>query len=165
MPAGEWCALRLSMGEREEISGGIAGGESFRSMALRLSRSASTVSREVAANGGRDRYRAVAAHRGSRRRAQRPKAMKLEECPRLRQVVEDKLELWWSPAQISLWLKSAYPDDEEMRVSHESIYQSLFRPRGEALCVRNCGVRWVPGGRDAAGKDVLVLPRARSVTW
>ena len=126
VPAGEWCALRLSMGEREEISGGIAGGESFRSMALRLSRSASTVSREVAANGGRDRYRAVAAHRGSRRRAQRPKAMKLEECPRLRQVVEDKLELWWSPAQISLWLKSAYPDDEEMRVSHESIYQSLF---------------------------------------
>jgi IS30 family transposase len=74
----------------------------------------------------------VAAHRGSRRRAQRPKAMKLEECPRLRQVVEDKLELWWSPAQISLLLESAYPDVEEMRVSHETNYQSLSVQRRDA---------------------------------
>jgi IS30 family transposase len=52
--------------------------------------------------------------------------MRLAECPRLRVVVEDKLDLWWSPTQISRWLIEAYPDDEEMRVSHETIYQSLF---------------------------------------
>jgi IS30 family transposase len=59
-------------------------------------------------------------------RAKRPKAMKLEACPRLRGVVEDTLELWWSPAQISLWLETEYGGDQEMQVSHETIYQSLF---------------------------------------
>jgi IS30 family transposase len=126
VPPGEWCSLRLSLGEREEISRGIARGESLRSIAVRLGRSSSTVSREVKINGGCDRYRAVTAHHASWKRAKRPKAMKLETCPRLRGVVEDKLELWWSPAQISLWLETEYPDDEEMRVSHETIYQSLY---------------------------------------
>ncbi len=126
VPAVEWSSLRLSLGEREEISRGIARGESLRSIAGRLGRSSSTVSREVKINGGCDRYRAVAACRASRRRAKRPKVMKLETCVRLRGVVEDKLGLWWSPAQISLWLESEYPDDEEMRVSHETIYQSLY---------------------------------------
>ena len=126
VPPGEWCSLRLSLGEREEISRGIARGESLRSIAGRLGRSSSTVSREVKINGGCDRYRAVAAHRASRKRAKRPKAMKLEECPGLRETVEEKLLLWWSPAQISLWLESEYPEDEEMRVSHETIYQSLY---------------------------------------
>jgi DNA-binding CsgD family transcriptional regulator len=71
-PRGEWCPLRLSSSEREEISRGIVGGESFRSIASRLGRSPSTVSREVANNGGLHRYRAVGAHRASRRRAKRP---------------------------------------------------------------------------------------------
>ena len=126
VPAVEWCPLRLSMGEREEISRGIARCESLRSIASRLGRSPSTVSREVKVNGGYDMYRATVAHRASRMRAKRPKAMKLETCPRLRQVVENKLLLWWSPAQISLWLETEYRDDEEMQVSHETIYQSLF---------------------------------------
>ncbi len=126
VPAAEWCSLRLSLGEREEISRGIARGESLRSIAARLGRSSSTVSREVKTNGGCDQYRAVTAHRASRRRAKRPKVMKLSECPRLREEVEDKLDLWWSPTQISGWLVVAYPDDEEMRVSHETIYQSLY---------------------------------------
>ncbi len=126
VPAGEWCRLRLSSIEREEISRGIVSGESFRQIASRLGRSPSTVSREVNTNGGRHRYRAVGAHRASRRRAKRPKPMRLSECPRLRGVVEAKLDLWWSPTQISRWLIEAYPDDEEMRVSHETIYQSLF---------------------------------------
>ena len=126
VPVLEWCSLRLSLGEREEISRGIARGESLRSIARCLGRSSSTVSREVAINGGCDKYRAVTAHQASRKRAKRPKAMKLAECPRLRGVVEEKLDLWWSPAQISLWLESEYPVDEEMRVSHETIYQSLF---------------------------------------
>ena len=125
-PGGEWCSLRLSSVEREEISRGIAGGESFRSIGSRLGRSPSTVSREVKTNGGRGSYRATVAHRASRRRAKRPKVMKLAECPRLADAVEEKLSLWWSPGQISRWLVRAYPDDEEMRVSHETIYQSLF---------------------------------------
>ena len=125
-PGAAWCSLRLSLGEREEISRGVAWGESLRSIAERLGRSSSTVYREVKINGGCDRYRAVTAHQASRKRAKRPKAMKLETCPRLRSVVEDKLELWSSPAQISLWLETEYRDDEEMRVSHETIYQSLF---------------------------------------
>ena len=126
VPAVEWSSLRLSLGEREEISRGIAWGESLRCIAVRLGRSASTVSREVRINGGCDQYRAVAAHRASRRRAKRPKVMKLAECSRLNRVVEEKLDLWWSPTQISGWLVVAYPDDEEMRVSHETSYQSLF---------------------------------------
>ena len=105
----EWCSLRLSLGEREEISRGLARDESFRSIAGRLGRSPSTVSREVKTNGGHLKYRANVAHRSSRRRAKRPKPMKLAECPRLREAVEGKLELWWSPSQISRWLVRAYP--------------------------------------------------------
>jgi IS30 family transposase len=149
VPVVEWCPLRLSMGEREEISRGIARCESLRSIACRLDRSPSTVSREVRVNGGYDKYRATVAHRASRRRAKRPKAMKLDACPRLRRVVEDKLELWWSPAQISLWLETEYCDDQEMQVSHETIYQSLF----------------VQGRRDAAPRAGRGQQRARSGTW
>ena len=122
----EWCPLRLSLCEREEISRGLACDESLRSIAHRLGRSPSTVSREVKINGGHQKYRATVAHRASRRRAKRPKTMKLQECPRLRKAIEDKLELWWSPSQVSRWLVRTYRDDEEMRVSHETIYQSLF---------------------------------------
>jgi len=123
---GEWCSLRLSRADREEISRGLAGNESLRSIARRLGRAPSTVSREVRINGGQVKYRATVAHRASRMMAKRPKAMKLAECPRLCEAVEEKLLLWWSPGQISRWLVRAYPDDEEMRVSHETIYQSLF---------------------------------------
>ncbi len=119
-------ALRLSLTEREEISRGLAGGESLRSIAQRLARSPSTVSREVAANGGRRRYRACRADKAAVRRMRRPKPSKLARCPRLRAVVEDKLELRWSPTQISGWLVDTFPDDPEMRVSHETIYLSLF---------------------------------------
>jgi IS30 family transposase len=112
----EWCSLRLSFAEREEISRGLARDESLRSIADRLGRPPSTVSREVKVNGGHLKYRANVAHRASRRRAKRPKARKLTECPRLRVAVEEKLDLWWSPGQVSRWLVRAYPDDEEMRV-------------------------------------------------
>ena len=120
VPAADRCPIRLSFGEREEISRGIAAGVSLRCIARCLGRAASTVSREVAANGGRTRYRAAVAHTASRRRAHRPKPAKLTMNPRLRGVVEDKLVLWWSPLQISRWLVAAYPGDEEMRVSHET---------------------------------------------
>lgn len=118
--------LRLSFAEREEVSRGLAGGESLRSIARRLGRSPSTISREVVANGGRRRYRACRADKAAVGRARRPKPSKLASCDRLRAVVEGKLELRWSPAQISGWLVEEFPDDPEMRVSHETIYVSLF---------------------------------------
>jgi len=118
--------LRLSLVEREEISRGLAGGESLRAIARRLGRAPSTVSREVAGNGGRRRYRACRADKAAVRGLRRPKASKLAACPRLRAVVEEKLELRWSPQQISGWLVENFPDDPEMRVSHETIYLSLF---------------------------------------
>ncbi len=117
--------LRLSLTEREEISRGLAGGESLRSIARRLGRSSSTISREVTANGGRRRYRACRADKAALGRARRPKRSKLTSCDRLRAVVEAKLELRWSPAQISGWLEE-FRGEPEMRVSAETIYVSLF---------------------------------------
>jgi transposase, IS30 family len=118
--------LRLCLAEREEISRGLAGGLPIREIAAGLGRSPSTVCREVNANGGRTKYRALAAERGARRRSLRPKRAKLAECRRLRRIVERKLEAKWSPEQISAWLALEYPEQPEMQVSHETIYQSLF---------------------------------------
>ena len=118
--------LRLSLREREEISRGLAAGESRRSIARRLGRSPSTIVREVARNGDARRYRACTADRAALARARRPKVAKLAACLRLRAVVESKLEVRWSPQQISGWLVEEFPNDPEMRVSHETIYLSLF---------------------------------------
>ena len=114
----------LSLSEREEISRGVAG-ESLRSIAGRLGRAASTVCRELRRNGGRHRYRALGADRTAWQRARRPKTAKLATNGQLRAVVEAKVAQWWSPQQISGWLKDTYPDDEEMWVSHQTIYLSL----------------------------------------
>jgi IS30 family transposase len=116
----------LSLMEREEISRGMAAGASLRSIAVRLGRSASTVSREVVRNGGRFRYRAHHADQAAWDRARRPKPCKLAANVELLHAVEEKLALWWSPQQISGWLKETYPETPEMRVSHETIYLSLF---------------------------------------
>ena len=116
----------LSLREREEISRGLAAGETLRVIAHRLGRPASTVCREVNRNGGRTRYRAHRADRAATRRASRPKVCKLVANPRLCRIVEAKLALWWSPQQISGWLRIAYPAEPEMWVSHETIYLSLF---------------------------------------
>jgi IS30 family transposase len=118
--------LRLSLEECEEISRGLAAGYSIRAIGEALGRSPSTVCREVNANGGPKKYRALVADRAACRRALRPKRAKLAQCRRLRGVVERKLEAKWSPQQISAWLASQYPDHPEMQVSHETIYQSLF---------------------------------------
>jgi IS30 family transposase len=118
--------LRLSLREREEISRGLAAGESLRRIAATAGRAPSTICREVTVNGGRRAYRALSADREARRRARRPKRAKLAVDRRLRRVVEAKLELLWSPQQIASWLAREYPDDAEMRVSHETIYLSLF---------------------------------------
>jgi IS30 family transposase len=144
--------LRLSLAEREEISRGVAAGEPARAIARRLGRAPSTVCREAAANGGPGRYRACAADRRAVRLMRRPKPAKLAVCPRLREAVEGKLELRWSPQQIAAWLKLAYPDDPEMRVSHETIYLSLFVQARGALrkelfrCLRTGRARRRPQG-------------------
>jgi IS30 family transposase len=95
-------------------------------MARLLGRSASTVSRDLSRNGGYDCYRAARADGKAWDRARRPKRCKLANSPRLRQAVARKLRLNWSPEQIGGWLKRAHPEDESHRVSHETIYRSLF---------------------------------------
>ena len=118
---------RLSLGEREEVWRGLAAGLSLRSIAAGLGRAPSTVSREVAAQGGRDRYRAAPADQLAWARARRRKACKLATRPELRAIVGEKLkQQQWSPQQIAGWLKATYPDDPEMQVSHETIYRTLF---------------------------------------
>ena len=113
--------------EREEISRGLAAGLSLRVIAAGLGRAPSTISREVAADGGRDRYRAAAADQTAWARARRPQVCKLAMHRRLRAIVAEKLQQeQWSPQQIAGWLKTAYPDDPEMQVSHETIYRTLF---------------------------------------
>jgi len=116
----------FSLAEREEIRLGLAGGESLRGIAERLGRDVSSVSREVARNGGREAYRAYLADERAWRASRRPRDPTLLANDRLRGVVEKKLELRWSPEQISGWLNGAFPHDVGMRVSHETIYQSLF---------------------------------------
>ena len=119
-------AGRLAFAEREEISRGLAAGCSLRRIAAGLGRAPSTVSREVAANGGARRYRAARADRQAWSRAGRPKPCKLAIRPVLRDMVEEKLQRRWSPQQIAGWLKLAFPTSPEMQVSHETIYRTLF---------------------------------------
>jgi IS30 family transposase len=118
--------LSLTLAEREDISRGIASDSSIREIARVLKRSASTVSREVTRHGGRPAYRAHDADRRAWVSALRPKRCLLAGNRRLRDVVASKLILDWSPEQISGWLKTRYPNNESMHVSHETIYRSLF---------------------------------------
>jgi IS30 family transposase len=118
--------VALSSAEREEISRGIVASLSIRSIAVRLGRAPSTVSREIQRNGGRTQYRAGQAEQAAWNRARRPKRCKLISNPALARMVAEKLQLDWSPRQIAGWLKRTYPQDETYQVSHEIIYQSLF---------------------------------------
>jgi transposase, IS30 family len=116
----------LSFEEREEVSRAIAGGHSARAIARALGRSHTTIAREINRCGGRRRYRAHAAEREAWRRSRRPRATKLELCPELRRVVEQRLQEDHSPEQIAGWLRVRYPDNEAMQVSHETIYRALY---------------------------------------
>jgi IS30 family transposase len=118
--------LRLSLAEREELSRGLVSGHSLRTIAKGLGRAPSTVSRDVAWSGSRDRYRAWRADRGAIERGRRPKPSKLALHPRLCREVERGLRAQWSPQQISARLIRDYPHDLDMRVSHETIYRTLF---------------------------------------
>ncbi len=143
---------RLCLAEREEISLALHRGDTFASIAGRLGRVTSTVSREVAANGGRDGYRAWRAHQRAAACARRPKVPKLAR-PRLADQVSEWLEQWWSPEEITRRLRIEFPDDPMMWVSHETIYQALFvQGRGElrrelARCLRTGRVKRRPQHR------------------
>ena len=115
----------LTIRDREQILLGINAQETMSAIARSLGRSPSTITREVKANGGRDRYSAWQAHRRARDQARRPKPCKLR-AGRLRDEVAVRLEQLWSPDEISQRLILDFPDDPEMRVSHETIYKSLF---------------------------------------
>jgi len=118
--------LALTLQEREEVSRGVAAGDSARRIAIRLGRSPSTITRELNRHGGRRRYRAAEADQRAWERARRPQRCKLARDPVLSRLVAAKLREDWSPEQIAGWLKIEFPQDETMRVSHETIYLTLF---------------------------------------
>ena len=156
---------RLSAAEREEISRGLRGGESFRRIAIGLGRPTSTVSREVAGNGGRRRYRAHLAEARAAARARRPRPARLARNRPLRRIVERLLEARWSPQQIAWQLRQDHPHQPEMWVSHETIYQSLFVQGRGALraeltrCLRTGRARRRPFTRVRGGEipDMLLI--------
>lgn len=126
-PRPRWrAATALKLEEREEISRGIAAGDSIRQIARRLGRAPSTVSRELKRHGGPEAYRASDADSVAWDRARRPKCCRLARHPKLRWRVAQKLARQWSPRQISGWLRREFPADQDMQVSHETIYKSLF---------------------------------------
>jgi transposase, IS30 family len=148
-------AARLSMADREEIRAGIAQGDTFSAIAGRLGRAVSTISREVAADGGQKNYKAVRSHRRASRNARRPKCSKLALCPDLRNQVEAWLLELWSPEEIAQRLRHEFGSDPMMQVSHETIYQSLYVQGRGALraelhkCLRTGRAqRRPPKGRD-----------------
>jgi len=116
----------LSFVEREEIAVGVAAGESIRRIAERIGRAPSTVSRELSRNAVRGRYRASAAQIAATGRASRPKPAKLATNLVLRARVEADLAKRRSPEQISGRLRRDFPNQPEMQVSAETIYQSLY---------------------------------------
>jgi len=119
---------QLRFEEREEISRGIAAGVSANRIAEQLGRSASTVSREIARNGGRERYRAGAAEQAAWDRARRPKPTKLAENPELRDYVIEGFAKKWSPEQICGRRALEHPDDPDQQISIESIYRAVYLP-------------------------------------
>ncbi|MEF1241257.1 helix-turn-helix domain-containing protein, partial [Vibrio campbellii] len=116
----------LTLEEREEIRVALSAKMSLRAIARMLNRSPSTISREVARNRGRRYYKAVDADNRAKRMAKRPKLGVLERNPELRKIIMAKLELKWSPEQISGWLSVEYSRRKHMQVSHETIYKSIY---------------------------------------
>jgi len=119
-------ARALSWADREEISRGLAAGHALAVIGRQLRRPTSTISREVQRNCGRHQYRSGRAEQRAWDRARRPKPCRLATAHRLRALVEARLARQWSPQQIAGWLRARYPDNPAMRVSHETIYLSLF---------------------------------------
>ena len=155
---------RLSLTEREEISRRLARGESCRQIARQLGRAPSTITRDVAANGAASAYRACRAAERARRLAARPKRAKLAMSAPLRHQVEAGLRRRWSPQQIVARLRRDFPGDPTMRVSHETIYQSLFvQGRGALRRELTHALRTGRTQRRAQGRSVLTGRLAQMV--
>lgn len=149
---------RLDDADREEIALGIAAGDTYSAIADRIGRHHTTVSREVGRNGGRLKYRATAATKATAERAKRPKDLKLDTGTPLGTVVREKLETEWSPEQITAWLKTEHPDDNEMRISPESIYVAVYTSTAgitakHLKCLRQARKRRRPPRRKRRGRD------------
>lgn len=164
----------LCFAEREEIAVGVAAGLGIREMARRLGRSPSTISRELSrgvslTNGPRVGYRAGVAQGRAQLRAARPKKARLAANPLLRARVQAGLRLRWSPRQISVRFRLRYPDQPEMWVSAETIYQSLYvQGRGAlrrelAVCLRTGRALRKPRAR-ARGKSRGRIPGMVSIS-
>jgi len=152
----------MSSQEREEISRGIAAGASTRAIAASIDRSPSTVSREIARNGGRTDYRAATADESAWQRARRPKVSRFDTNVEVLRLVREKLELDWSPEQIARLLKQAHAADSELRVSHETIYRTIYIAGRAGLGSRPSrylrsgrSVRHVRKAKQAHGRGVL----------
>jgi IS30 family transposase len=157
---------RLSIEDRVEIKIGLEADLSLRAIARRIGRDPATVCREVSANGGRARYAPVKAHRCAYENARRPKVTKLASNPALCARVVADLQLLWSPQQIATRLRDEFGDDHSMRISHETIYKTLYvQGRGElrrelARCLRTGSAKRVPRGRlDKRGRipDMVMI--------
>ena len=142
--------LALTPAEREEISRGLARGLSLRGVARALNRAPSTLSREIRRNQGRDGYRASRAEHRAWCQSCRPKPYRLASVPALRRMVARKLAVQWSPQQIAHWLRHTFPSDADMRVSHETIYRSLFIQARGALKQEADSATFAPSGGSAA---------------
>lgn len=116
----------LTLAEREEISRSLAAGHAIRAIAALFGLAPSTISREINRNGGQDSYRASCADAAAWDRAHRLKNFKLVDNRMLARAVADKLQMQWSPEQITGWLKHAYSGNEAYQVSHETIYRRLY---------------------------------------
>lgn len=153
-------SARLSLDDRVNIKVWLEAGESFTEIGRRLGRATSTISREVGGRAGRCRYAPMAAHRRAGERARRPKVTKLAACPQLCDRVIADLEQLWSPRQIATRLLAEFADRPEMRVSHETIYKSLYiQGRGElrrelARCLRTGRAQRRPQGRREPGSRI-----------
>jgi len=162
--------LSLTLSEREDISRGIAASLSMRVIATQLGRAPSTVSREIARNGGYDNYRASSAEQAAWDRAQRPKPCKLACHKSLARTVAMKLQTQWSPQQIAGWLKRSYPDNEDAHVSHETIYKTLFIQSRGALkkellrCLRSKRVMRRGKTSSLKGQGLGKIPNAVSIS-
>jgi IS30 family transposase len=158
---------RLSFAEREEIFAGVCGGQSDSEIARRVGRHRSTIGREIARCGGRRGYRPLRAERLAEQRARRPKATKLASCPGLLAAVQDGLAQRWSPQQIAARLRLDHPREEAMRISHETIYRSLYvQSRGElrrqltAQLRSGRSTRRSRGRAETRGRIVAMVPIA-----
>ncbi len=143
--------LALTLDEREEISRGLVAKLSIRDIAANLSRAPSTISREVRRHGGAKQYRAEKADTAAWENALRPKACKLTESPTLCKIIAAKMHQDWSPEQIAGWLKRCYPDNQEMHMSLETIYNTPFiqtrggiKKRAAAMPQKRKSSSWIP---------------------